>query len=389
MLKVTVITVCYNEKDRLEKTLQSVCDQTYPCIEYLIIDGASTDGTVDMLKEYSSEKDILFYSGKDHGIYDAMNRGIARASGDYVYFLNAGDRFYNETVVEDVISFIKDRKTIYYGNVCMVYADGLKQIRDFSGLDGKLTQELYHGGMPCHQAIFSPRDALINHLFRETYRIRADFEWLLHSVENGYESKSIPVVISCYDSSGTSSRLKNYKLFLQEERAIIREYREKSAEDKTLDTRETESGLRENAWKYECLFSLMSCWLALKQKNVSVAGYFKEKHYSHVAIYGMGRMGLRLQDELEDQGIWIDYAIDRNKENLRQGVKLVSPDEELYEADAVIVTAVDSFYEIEKLLRGKLSCPILSLEDLIYDVWEKSERTERKSHEIICDRPGI
>lgn len=380
MLKVTVITVCYNEKNRLKQTLQSVCSQTYPYIEYLIIDGASTDGTVDMLKEYSAERDILFYSGKDSGIYHAMNRGISRASGDYIYFLNAGDRFYNETVVEDVVSFIKDTKTIYYGNVCMVYADGLKQVRDFSGFDGRLTQELRNGCMPCHQAIFSPKDALVNHYFREMYRIRADFEWLLYSAENGYESKSIPVIISCYDSNGTSSRLKNYKLFLQEEREIIRVYGKKSAEDNISDIRKTESGLREKSWKYECLFSLMSCWLALRQKNVSVAGYFQEKNYKHVAIYGMGHMGLRLQDELGDNGIRIDYAIDRNKDNLYQGVKFVSPDEELYETDAVVVTAVDSFYEIEKILKGKLNCPILSLEDIIYDVWEKSEQMEwRKS----------
>lgn len=376
MLKVTVITVCYNEKNRLKETLQSVCSQTYPFIEYLIIDGASTDGTVDMLEEYSQKNDILFYSEKDSGIYCAMNRGISRASGDYIYFLNAGDRFYNETVVEEVVSFIKDTKTIYYGNVCMVCADGLKQVRDFSGLDGKLVQELHNGGMPCHQAVFSPRDALINHYFREKYRIRADFEWLLHSVENGYESKSIPVIISYYDNNGTSSRLKNYKLFLEEERLIISEYGEKSEKDKTSGIWGIENGLRENAWKYECLFSLMSCWLALKQKNVSIAGYFKEKNYKNIAIYGMGHMGLRLQDELDDGGIRVNYAIDQNKDNLHQGVKLVSPNEELYEADAVVVTAVDSFYEIEKILNEKLNCPILSLEDIIYDVWKNSEQTE-------------
>lgn len=86
MLKVTVITVCYNEKEKLKETIESVCNQTYSNIEYLIIDGASEDGTGDLLKEYSGCGHIYTYSETDHGIYNAMNRGIARATGDYVIF---------------------------------------------------------------------------------------------------------------------------------------------------------------------------------------------------------------------------------------------------------------------------------------------------------------
>lgn len=370
MLKVTVITVCYNEKNRLRKTIESVCNQTYSGIEYLIIDGASTDGTQDMLKEYlaGADKNILFYSEIDYGIYNAMNRGIARAGGDYIYFLNAGDCFYNETVVEDVVSHIKDMDTIYYGKVCMVYTDGLKQIRDFAGMEGRIEQELHGGGMPCHQAVFAPRDALADHYFREKYRIRADFEWLLYSIGKEYVCKSVPVTISYYDASGTSGRLKNDQLFRQEEQGILREYQVNRAADNTMEFCKTEMTLRKMSRKYESLFCLMSSWLALGQQSISVAEYFAAKNYKHVAIYGMSHMGLRLWYELESRGIKVDYGIDQDKDHLCLEMKIVSPEEKLDETDAVVVTAVSSFYEIVEMLGRKITCPVISLEDIIYDM---------------------
>lgn len=93
-VKISVITVCYNAVDTLEKTIQSVLEQTYHNIEYIIIDGGSTDGTVEIIHRYV---DYLAYwvSEPDRGIYDAMNKGIERATGEWVNFMNAGDYFYN------------------------------------------------------------------------------------------------------------------------------------------------------------------------------------------------------------------------------------------------------------------------------------------------------
>ena len=90
MLKITFITVCYNAIDTLEKTILSIINQTYPNIEYIIIDGASTDGTVDIIKKYE-HKLSYWISEPDKGIYDAMNKGLKRATGDYINFMNADD----------------------------------------------------------------------------------------------------------------------------------------------------------------------------------------------------------------------------------------------------------------------------------------------------------
>ena len=365
MIKISIITVCRNVKDKLMKTVESVCHQTYSNIEYVIIDGASTDGTLAMLQEYKVYKNIYVYSESDFGIYNAMNRGITKVSGHYVYFLNAGDILYNEFVIETVVAHIEDITVIYFGKVCLVYADGLKQIQDFDKKSGSLEEKLYRGEMPCHQSIFSPRNALINHKFREEYKMRADFEWLLYSINRGYECKAIPVIISCYDVNGASSRLKNNKLLQREGQMILREYQEKLIKYEKPDSTMNQGAV---ARKYIYLFQLMNSWMALKQKNFTISWYLQQKNYRRIAIYGMGHMGLRLLEELYGESIEVIYVIDRNIDNLFFDIKAVSPNEKLENVDAIIVTAVESFYEIQSILYQKVWCPIISLEDIIYDI---------------------
>lgn len=123
---VTVITVSYNCKEMIEKTILSVLSQTYPKIEYIIIDGGSTDGTLDIIRKYESRID-KWISEADNGIYDAMNKGISIASGKWLNFMNAGDVFYNNTVVADIFSLsISPEIAVLYSDVYR-YSDDFKQ----------------------------------------------------------------------------------------------------------------------------------------------------------------------------------------------------------------------------------------------------------------------
>lgn len=369
MLKITIITVCYNEKEKLKKTIQSVCGQTYEDIEYIIIDGASTDGTPDMLQKYSERYGFRFYSEEDYGIYNAMNRGIARASGDYVYFINAGDTFMSERVISDVAACMgEDRNCIYYGKVCLIFPDGLKQIQDFEKYNQDLKEILAHEEMPCHQAVFSPRKALVNHYFREQYKIRADYEWLVHSVIKGYSYKAIPVIVSRYDTSGVSGRLKNIRLFREEGREIAGEHQYEFEKGEIKFYQENREDIKFTALKYERLFQLMNYWMFLQRKGLSVGKYLRDRGYKHTAIYGMSHMGLNLLEELKKWDVAVDYAVDKKKDALYTGIKVCLPDDVLEEVDAIIVTAIDCFTEIEACLRKKLNCVILSLEDLLYEM---------------------
>ena len=100
-MKISVITVCYNDRERIEKTILSVLSQSYGNLEYIVIDGGSTDGTVDIIKKYAN-RIAYFVSESDEGIYDAMNKGLRKAVGEWVCFLNAGDLFVSESVLNTI-----------------------------------------------------------------------------------------------------------------------------------------------------------------------------------------------------------------------------------------------------------------------------------------------
>ena len=119
-MKISVVTVCYNAADCIEHTMLSVLNQSYPDIEYIVIDGGSTDGTVDIIKKYA-DRLAYWVSEPDKGIYDAMNKGIAAASGSYINFMNAGDTFASDSVLAEIVPQINPNSQIVYGDVVLKY----------------------------------------------------------------------------------------------------------------------------------------------------------------------------------------------------------------------------------------------------------------------------
>lgn len=221
-MKITIITVCYNCADAIDKTVQSILDQTYPNIEYIVVDGNSTDGTTEALKRYASHFDHLI-SEEDEGIYNAMNKGLNLASGDYVFFLNCGDRLYSTNTIEEVASHAQGQDIIY-GDMFLEFTDGRKSRR--MKYPGKLNRFLFlHRGLG-HQATFIKR-AIYQKLngFDEQYEILADLDLLLRflfkpKVSQGY----IPQVISFYDMHGLSSSPETFWLRQQERIRILKKH---------------------------------------------------------------------------------------------------------------------------------------------------------------------
>ena len=111
MFKVSIVTVSLNAKKEIQGTIESVLSQTYPLIEYILIDGDSTDGTIDIVKTYKERISKLLVE-KDHGVYDAMNKALSMATGDFLIFMNAGDKFVAEFTVENAMRSVRDPKAV-------------------------------------------------------------------------------------------------------------------------------------------------------------------------------------------------------------------------------------------------------------------------------------
>lgn len=175
-MKVSIITVCKNSGSCIERAIRSVVDQTYEGIEYIIIDGGSQDNSVEIFDRYADHIDILV-NEPDTGIYNAMNKGLDRCSGEIVYFLNSDDYLFDDQVVADVAGAFKENADmqLLYGNI-LVAGPRTKTIVAYPDI----SRPYFYKNTICHQAIFAKK-ALFDRIgrFDETYVIHADTDWLL------------------------------------------------------------------------------------------------------------------------------------------------------------------------------------------------------------------
>ncbi len=205
---ISIITVVYNGEKYLEETILSVINQTYDNVEYIIIDGGSTDGTVEIIKKYEDSVDY-WVSEKDDGIYDAMNKGIDIASGDWINFMNAGDSFCDEYVLENL--FLKNDCSSYdivYGSAIVV--DEARTIelilkpKPFT----KLNLLFWTTRTVCHQSIFVSRNIIEPYSLK--YKLKGELNWYFDLLKKSNKFKIIDTSIVYYSLGGTGDI--NYKL---------------------------------------------------------------------------------------------------------------------------------------------------------------------------------
>lgn len=223
--KISIITINYNDAEGLRKTLASVASQTYTDIEHIIVDGASTDGSVDVIREYETINlsstnpiRIVWVSEKDKGIYDAMNKGVAKASGEYLLFLNGGDIMASDTVVENVLSYLTDTDFIigrsYFskdGKRCG--ASPLLSEKDMS------MYYMYLHGIN-HQSAFIRRSLLINTPYDTRVKINADWLFFVQTiVMRSATVKFVDLFFSDFDLTGVSS---NNEAVLKEREEVLK-----------------------------------------------------------------------------------------------------------------------------------------------------------------------
>ncbi len=216
---LSVITVVFNNVKDIERTMLSVLNQTYPKIEYIIIDGKSTDGTLEIIEKYR-DRLAVFTSEKDAGIYEAMNKGLAFAKGDYVIFINSGDEFYKNDTVKEVFASSPDAD-IYYGETEMIDQDlqSLGQ-RRHKAPENFTWRDFKYGMSVSHQAIFIRRNLVEPYDLK--YQLSADIDWILTAAKKAQKIVNVHQYVAKYLVGGMSK--KKHLQSLQERFAIMRKH---------------------------------------------------------------------------------------------------------------------------------------------------------------------
>ncbi len=201
--KLSIITVTYNAERFLEPTIQSIATQTYTNIEYIIVDGGSKDGTVDIVKKYPNVVS-QWVSERDNGLYDAMNKGLQMATGDYTMVLNAGDLLDSPDTIANAFAQCKGEDVLYGDTKIIDTNYQFVGMRHFTPPENLTWKSFEQGMVVCHQSIISKKE--ITPSYNLNYKIAADIDWAIRLLKNTKSSKNIHLVITQFMQDGISSQ---------------------------------------------------------------------------------------------------------------------------------------------------------------------------------------
>lgn len=217
-MKLSIVTINYNDAAGLRKTLASVATQTYRNIEHVIVDAASTDGSVEVIKEYAEAATypVIWVSEPDRGIYNGMNKGIRKSTGDYCQFLNSGDFLAAPNVTERMMASMEDGIDILYGDMLKLMPNG-EQVYDISGGGKDVTLNTFYGGCLNHGPAYIKRSLFDEYgYYDETLMICSDWKFYMQSIVLGKATaKHVDIVVTHFDMNGISEKRKD---ILKEER---------------------------------------------------------------------------------------------------------------------------------------------------------------------------
>ena len=319
-MKVSIITPCLNSETTIRDTIESVIRQSYQNMEYIIVDGGSTDRTVEIIEEYMDvfAGRLRYISEKDNGIYDAMNKGIQRASGSVIGIINSDDWYEPEAVERAVQCFQDTGANVVYGEIWMIDENG------------KRKYHTSHSAFPLHPSTFIKREIYINHgMFDTTYQIAADRELLLRLMTENVKFAYVDRILANFRTIGISST--KSLVCARETYEINLKYLGKCPGNYLNRTDIQES--------YDRVKLLYVSNIEPKAIRKAVSGCGRES--KGVMIFGVGNCGVELEEILEKSGVPILFFVDNDEKKWgleRQGIKIYSPEILRYCSGHVIVT---------------------------------------------------
>jgi glycosyltransferase involved in cell wall biosynthesis len=336
-MKVSIVTVSYNAVSTIEQTIQSVLNQNYDNIEYVVIDGQSTDGTREIIEKYKDRLDY-YVSEPDNGIYDAMNKGVKIATGDIIAFLNADDWYEKDVVSAVSQKFIYSDADIVYGDTNIIDKNGKKSISR-----KRTVENIWKNIIACHQSIFVKRNLFFKiGMFDLSYEIAADYDWLLRAYIYGARFAEIDTVISNYRIGGFSSlnSLKYTKEYVAIALSHIDGYGDK---DELYEFQKKR--LHEKI--FELNFKSQPYYLAERLK-LELKSPIK-----NITIWGSGMWGQLCFEQLSFSDVKIESFVDSDEVKqgtLFNGIEICNPDSLRERNEYVLVAIRNHDEEIEQCL---------------------------------------
>ncbi len=357
----SIITVCKNEEKRITRTIGSIREQTYKDYEHIIIDGKSSDNTLEVLDSWKEETDATVISERDSGIYNAMNKGIGLSHGKYIYFLNAGDIFADDHVLERIHGELADEKTDFWAGA--FYS---KSHTDCEKIYPLSPEEAFaKGNGYVHQTVFAKKNTLASG-FDEKYRIHADLEWEYRVYFGNYNFKISNILVSVFDVNGISGQAATLKERFEELDKIWKEYCPAVYNEQTANRKQRLEG-----WKNQIRFNALKdlFFLTIHGKNISML--FEKKEQTKIGIFGYGYVGQCLKEKLSVEGLKYTYVIDNYvKENETSG-KIYNLKDTLPCMDLIIVTSMYAYKEVKNDIENVYGGKIISLEDILNKLFEQ------------------
>lgn len=341
--RVSIITVCYNSADTIEQAILSVLEQTYENIEYIIVDGRSTDKTVDIIKKY--EEHLAYWcSEEDSGIYDAMNKGIEKATGEFVAFLNSDDYYYSSDSIQLLVSFFEKNRDadIIAGRIALINSFGIRY--GYSPIPDKLEEISFRMALD-HPAMLVRRELFIRDgKFNLKYKIAADYEWVLREYGKGRKIVPVPTVVAAFRMGGASNEISYeladevYQIALHGNLPeMLSEYRRK-IEDKYQGTKQWISN---KLWQEE---KLKIHFNEIRHEIKTLAGA------GDICIWGYGLRGQECHEILEKLGFSVSLIIDIDESKWQNSgkIKIVGADGLRDFCGTVIISAVNYEAQIKQ-----------------------------------------
>lgn len=361
MKRVSIVTVCLNCVDCIEKTIDSVVGQDHPDVEYIIIDGGSTDGTIDIIRKYD-DRISFWISEPDEGIYDAMNKGVRLASGYLVGFINSGDTYAKGAIKSIAEEYEKYHPDVLYGNTTVSYEDHEEYVC-YKDLD---YEKYFFGNLIIHQSIFVRTDISKNLPFDTKYKILADYDFFLKLYCANATFRYIDTNIA-YFRAGGISMVNKFQVAIEKRDILLKAILKNKKLRKYY--RRTEDLFYYDMYEIHMLYVPHYAEYAYRMIREELS------KFKRIIVFGTGEVAIKMSKACE---LDVEYYVDNDK--MKQGKALLnktiySAEELLKEEDALIIVLSTRYvYEITKQLTNMR----LSKSVIIMPFYELAAKVEKR-----------